>query len=115
MEEFPGNIENLFKAAQKLKEDIRAAQESAESKEVEASAGGGMVLAKVSGAGKVKSLKIDREVVNPDDIEMLQDLIVSAVNEGLRRARELAGEQVAHAASGLSLTDILGSGFKFGS
>uniref|UniRef100_A0A7C4EQA0 Nucleoid-associated protein ENV75_04710 n=1 Tax=Thermodesulfovibrio aggregans TaxID=86166 RepID=A0A7C4EQA0_9BACT len=80
----------IMRQAQKIQEEIQRKQEEVNKMTVEASAGGGMVTAVANGAGQIVSLKIDREVVNPDDIEMLEDLILAAVNEALKKARELA-------------------------
>ena len=79
---------NLMREAQKLQERMAKMQEDAAAKTVEASAGGGMVSVVANGAGNVVSVKIDKEVVNPDDVEMLQDLVAAACNEALNRARE---------------------------
>jgi hypothetical protein len=87
-----GDLRKLMKEAQKLQEELAKRQEELEVTRVEASAGGGAVVAVVNGHGKLKSLKISREVVDPEDIEMLEDLVVSAVQEAQRRAKELAQE-----------------------
>ena len=84
---FPGgNMQQLMRQAQKMQEQLQKAQEDLENKEYEASAGGGMVTCKVSGKHEITALTIKPEAVDPDDVEMLQDLILAAVNEALRAA-----------------------------
>jgi DNA-binding YbaB/EbfC family protein len=80
----------IMRQAQKIQEEIQKKQEEVKKMTVEASSGGGMVIAKANGSGEIISIKIEKEVVNPEDIEMLEDLVVAAVNEALKRARELA-------------------------
>ena len=94
---------NMIKQAQKMQQEMMKAQEELEAKEYEASAGGGVVTAVVSGKREVVSVTIDPEAVDPDDVEMLQDLIVAAVNEGLRLAAEDAGSQMQKLTGGLNL------------
>lgn len=84
------NIQQLMKQAQAMQKKMMKAQEEMAKKEFEASSGGGMVTAKVSGAGQVLGLQIEKEVVDPDDIDMLQDLVVAAVNEALKKVSEEA-------------------------
>ncbi len=87
-----GDLRKLMKEAQKLQEEIAKRQEELGGTRVEAAAGGGAVVAVVNGHGELQSVKISREVVDPGDVEMLEDLIVSAVQEAQRKARELAQE-----------------------
>ena len=94
---------NMIKQAQKMQQDMQKMQAELEAKEYEASAGGGVVTAVVSGKREVVSVTIDPEAVDPDDVEMLQDLIVAAVNEGLRLAAEDAGSQMQKLTGGLNL------------
>ena len=84
----PGNMNNLMKQAQKMQKQMEEAQRALEEKEFEASAGGGAVTVKVSGKREVLAVELSEEVVDPDDIEMLQDLIVAATNEALRKVDE---------------------------
>lgn len=81
-------------------------QEELAHKTVEASAGGGMVTAVVSGRNELLSLKIEKDVVNPDDVEMLQDLIVAAVNEGIRKAQEMATAEMSKITGGLNIPGL---------
>jgi DNA-binding YbaB/EbfC family protein len=90
----PPNMQQLLRQAQKMQEEMMAAQESLKSEAVEASAGGGMVTVEVTGDLHVKSIRIDPEAVDPEDVEMLSDMILAAVNEGLRSAQELASTKL---------------------
>ena len=98
-----GNMNNMIRQAQKMQQDMMKAQEELESKTYEAQAGGGVVSAAVSGKKELLSVTIDPEAVDPDDVEMLQDLIVAAVNEALRRASEDAASQMSKLTGGLNL------------
>ena len=98
-----GNMNNMIRQAQKMQQDMMKAQEELESKTYEAGAGGGVVSATVSGRKELVSVAIDPEAVDPDDVEMLQDLIVAAVNEALRKANEDAAGQMAKFTGGLNL------------
>ena len=80
----PGNMNQLLKQAQKMQSDMQKMQEELEAKEIEASVGGGAITVKVNGKKELIDIQIKPEVVDPDDIEMLQDLVISAVNEALR-------------------------------
>ena len=84
----PGNMNNLMKQAQRMQRQMEERTKEMEEKEVEASAGGGVVTVKVSGKKEVISVKLSEEVVDPDDIETLEDLIVAATNEALRKMDE---------------------------
>src|SRR5205807_7364650 len=95
------NMQQLLKQAQKMQQDMLAAQEALKDEVVEASAGGGMVTVEVTGDQVVKSIKIDPQAVDPDDVELLQDMVLAAVNEGLRAAQELAASQLGGLAGGL--------------
>ena len=83
-----GNMQQLMRQAQKLQQQMAEAQEALDAAEYEAASGGGMVSVKVSGKRELTSITIDPQVVDPDDIEMLQDLILAAVNEALRKGEE---------------------------
>jgi len=102
---------DLMKQAQKMQEQMGKIQEESKKKTVEATAGGGMVTATVNGAMELVSLKIEKEVVNPEDIDMLQDLVVAAVNEALRRAQQMVSEDMNKLTGGLN---IPGMGNLFG-
>ena len=89
----PGNMNNLMKQAQRMQRQMEEQQKTLETKEYTAAAGGGAVEVTVSGKKELLSVKLSADVVDPDDIEMLQDLIVAAANEALKLAEE-AGEQL---------------------
>ena len=79
------NINNIMKEAKKMQQDIEKKQEELAAKEFEATAGGGAISAKVSGNKELKEIKIQKDVVDPEDVEMLQDLILTCINEALRK------------------------------
>ena len=81
-----GNMQNLLKQAQKMQKEMTEKQEEVAKKEIETSAGGGAVVVKATGDKVIKSITIKKEVVDPDDVEMLQDLVLTAVNEALSKA-----------------------------
>ena len=97
------NISNIMKQAKKMQEKIGKLQQELENKTIEAQAGGGMVRVVVNGKFEVVSLKIEKEVVNPEDIEMLQDLIAAAVNEGIRKSQEMASSEMGKITGGLGI------------
>ncbi len=103
----PGNMNNLMKQAQRMQRQMEEGQKELETKEFTAKAGGGAVEVTVSGKKEVVKVVLAEEVVDPDDIEMLQDLIVAATNEALRQAEE------ANAALMNKMTGGLGGGFPF--
>ena len=87
------NINQLMKEAKKMQADMEKSQEELVSKEFEATAGGGAICVKVSGSKEIKEIKINPEVVDPDDVEMLQDLIITCVNEALRKVDSAQASQ----------------------
>ncbi|HOX15306.1 MAG TPA: YbaB/EbfC family nucleoid-associated protein [Smithellaceae bacterium] len=97
------NIGNIMKQAKKMQEKIGRLQAELETKTIEAQSGGGMVRVIVNGKFEVVSLKIEKDVVNPEDIEMLQDLITAAVNEGIRKSQEMASSEMAKITGGLGI------------
>jgi len=97
----PPNMQQMMRQVQKMQQDMMEAQEALKHEEVEASAGGGMVKVKVSGDLVVKSITISPEAVDPDDAELLQDMVLAAVNEAIRSAQELAASKMNQAAGGL--------------
>lgn len=102
---FPGmgNMNQLMKQAKKMQEDMAKMQEQLEDKTVEAAAGGGMVSVVVNGKKEVLELNIKPEVVDPDDIEMLQDLVIAAVNEGIRKADEMVQGEMSKITGGMGM------------
>jgi hypothetical protein len=97
------NLGNLVKQAQRMKAEMEKIQEEAATKRVEGTAGGGMVTVVCNGRGEVVEVKIDREVAGPDDLEMLQDLVVAAANDALRKSRELLAQEMGRLTGGLGL------------
>ena len=100
------NIGNIMKQAKKLQERMASLQNELALRTVEASAGGGMVSVLVNGRHELISLKIEREVVNPEDVDMLQDLIIAAVNEGMRKAQEMAAAEMAKLTGGINIPGL---------
>ena len=98
-----GNINNLMKQAQKLQKEMAQAQQELEEKEFDASVGGGAVVVKVNGKKEVLSIKIKEEVVDPDDVEMLEDLVLSAVNEALKKAEEETANKMGKLTGGINI------------
>jgi DNA-binding YbaB/EbfC family protein len=97
----PPNMQQMLKQVQKMQQDMVAAQEALKHEEVEASAGGGMVTVKVSGDLEIKSIRIDPEAVDPEDVDMLSDMVQAAVNEAIRSAQELAAKRMGGLTGGL--------------
>jgi nucleoid-associated protein EbfC len=95
------NMQQMLKQVQKMQAEMAAAQEQLKDEVVEASAGGGMVTVKVSGDLDVKAVTIDPEAVDPEDVELLQDMVLAATNEALRSAQELASKRLGGIAGGL--------------
>lgn len=106
----PGNMNNLMKQAQKMQRQMEETTKSLEEKEYKATAGGGAVTVTVSGKKEVTSVKISQEVVDPDDIEMLEDLIMAATNEAFRQMEEDSSSAMSKLTGGMG---GLGGGFPF--
>ncbi len=102
------NMGNLLKQAQKFQSEIAKLQEELGDRTVEASSGGGMVSVVVNGRQEILSINIDPEVINPDDPDMLKDLILAAVNDGLSRAKNMVNEEMGKLTSGLNIPKIPG-------
>ena len=94
---------NMIKQAQKMQQEMLKMQEEMETKEYEASAGGGMVTAKVTGKKELTAIVINPEAVDPDDVEMLQDMVIAAVNEAMRKAESEAASNMSKLTGGLNL------------
>ena len=97
----PPNMQQLMKQAQKMQQQLADAQAKLAEAEVEGSAGGGLVTAKVTGAGDVLSIKIDPKAVDPDDVESLEDLVVAAIRDAARAAQELQADRMGPLTGGL--------------
>jgi DNA-binding YbaB/EbfC family protein len=96
----------IMKQVQKMQQDMAKAQEELGQERIEASAGGGMVKVVVSGNQQLLEIKIDPQAVDPNDVEMLEDMILAAVNEGMRQAQELAGRKLGGLTGGLSIPGL---------
>ena len=100
------NMQQMMKQARKMQEQLAQAQANLAETTVEASAGGGMVKVKVNGSMMLDSITIDPDAVDPEDIEMLQDMIVAAVNEGIRQMTDLASKQMGSITGGLNIPGL---------
>jgi len=103
---FPGgfggaNMNNLMKQAQKMQRDMERMQAELQDKEVEATAGGGVITVVATGKKQIKKITINPDVVDPDDVEMLQDLVMAAVNEALRMADEMVNSEMSKITGGI--------------
>lgn len=105
---FPGggNMNQMIKQAQKMQAEMMKAQEEMEVSEYEASVGGGAVTVKVSGKKQVLSLTISPEAVDPDDVEMLEDLVISAVNEAMKKADDAASQSMSKLTGGMNIPGL---------
>lgn len=101
-----GGIGNIMKQAQQMQRKMAEMQEELANKTVEASAGGGMVTAVVSGKQQLVDLKIEPAAVDPDDVEMLQDLVTAAVNEAIKQSQQMAQEEMSKITGGLNIPGL---------
>jgi len=97
---------NIMKQAQQMQQKIARLQQELESREVEATAGGGMVTAVVNGKQQLLSLKIEKAVVDPEDVEMLEDLVTAAVNEALKQSQEMVQQEMGKVTGGMNLPGL---------
>ncbi len=97
------NIQQMMKQAQKMQKKMEEIQEEAAKEVVEASAGGGMVTVKVNGKQELLEINIEDDVINPEDKDMLSDLIIAAVNEGMKRSQEMVQERMSKVTGGMGL------------
>jgi DNA-binding YbaB/EbfC family protein len=102
------NLNQMMKQVQQMQAELAKAQEDLKNQVVEASAGGGMVTVKISGDLELRELKIDPEAVDPEDVELLQDMVQAAVNEAIRSAQELAASKMGAATGGMGGLGDLG-------
>jgi DNA-binding YbaB/EbfC family protein len=98
-----GNMGNIMNQAKKIQERLASVQEEMALKTIDGSAGGGMVTVTANGRQEIVSLKIEPEVVNPEDIEMLQDLVQAAVNDALRKSQEMVQQEMSKITGGLKI------------
>lgn len=101
------NMGDLMKQAQQFQQKLGSIQEELAGKMVTGTAGGGMVTATVNGNGELIGLAIEKDIISPDDVQMLQDLVLAAVNDGLRRAKELGKEEMGKLTGGLNIPGML--------
>jgi DNA-binding YbaB/EbfC family protein len=101
-----GNMSGMMKQVQKMQADMARMQEELKDKTVEATAGGGAIRVVVSGAKELKEIKINPEVVDPEDVEMLEDLMVACVNEALRKAEEMVAKEMSKITGGLNIPGL---------
>ncbi len=99
-------MNNMMKQAQQLQKKMLKAQEELASKTVEASAGGGMVKVVANGSQKIESIVLEKEVVDPEDVEMLQDLILAAVNDALNKSQEMVSSEMGKLTGGLNIPGL---------
>ena len=99
-------MQNMMKQAQKLQKQMMKMQEELSSKEYESAAGGDMVTVKVNGQCRIKSIKIAKEVIDPEDIEMLEDLIISAINEAIKLAQEDQNKSMSSLTGGVNIPGL---------
>jgi DNA-binding YbaB/EbfC family protein len=104
------NMQQMMQQVQKMQKDMELAQEELKNEVVEASAGGGMVTVKVGGDLVVREVKLDPAAVDPEDVEILSDMVLAATNEALRKAQELAESKMGGATAGLDLGALGGLG-----
>ncbi|BDF10245.1 MAG: YbaB/EbfC family nucleoid-associated protein [Emergencia timonensis] len=102
-----GNMQKQLQQMQAMQRQMEAAQAEIEEKEITTTSGGGAVSVTVNGKKEITDLTIDKEVVDPDDVEMLQDLIVAAVNEGMRQMEELSNEEMGKITGGLNIPGLV--------
>jgi DNA-binding YbaB/EbfC family protein len=104
------NMNQMLKQVQKMQQDMMAAQEALSQETVQSSAGGGMVTVTVTGDLVVKDIRIDPDAIDPEDPELLQDMVLAAVNEAIRQAQELAAKKMGGLTGGLDLGGLGGLG-----
>ncbi|HHV82161.1 MAG TPA: YbaB/EbfC family nucleoid-associated protein [Tepidanaerobacter syntrophicus] len=101
-----GNMNKIMKQVQKMQQDMAKLQEELQEKTVEATAGGGVVKVVATGKKQIVSIDISPEVVDPDDVEMLQDLIMAATNEALQKAEDMVAEEMGKLTGGLNMPGL---------
>lgn len=101
-----GNMGNMMKQMQKMQKQMEDTQKELEQKEIEVTAGGGAIKAVVNGKKELLSIDIDESVVDPEDIEMLEDLVLAAVNEALRKAEEMMAKEMGKLTGGMNIPGL---------
>lgn len=105
------DMQKMLKQAKKMQAQLAEVQDGLTQVTVDATAGGGMVKATMNGAGELQSISIDPEALDPDDVELLQDMIVAAVNEASRNAQDIANQRMGSVTGGLNIPGMSGLGF----
>ena len=103
----PQNMQAMLRQAQKMQEDMAALQEELDAREYEIKAGGGMVAVKINGKKEILSIDIQPEIVDPDDIETLSDILIAAVNEAIKRVETTNSEEMGKVSQGLSIPGLM--------
>lgn len=103
----PGNLQGILKQAQQMQQQLLKAQEHAQTLTAEGSAGGGMVKATANGKNQITQLIIEKQVVDPEDVEMLQDLVIAAVNEAIQKVSEQVKEEVGKVTGGMNIPGLM--------
>ena len=103
-----GNMQSMLKQAQKMQEDMAAMQAELETREYEVAAGGGVVSVKINGKKEILSVKLAEEIVDPDDIETLEDLIVAGVNEAIKKVEADASAEMSRITGGMNIPGVGG-------
>ena len=103
----PQNMQAMLRQAQKMQEDMAALQEELDAREYEVKAGGGMVAVKINGKKELLSIDIQPEIVDPDDIETLSDILIAAVNEAIKRVETTNSEEMGKVSQGLSIPGLM--------
>lgn len=106
MPQMGGNMNNMMKQVQKMQKEMMEAQSKIEEQVVEGSSGGGVVTVEANGKREIISIKIDQDVIDPDDKEMLEDLVMAAVNDALRRAEDIAAKEMGRFTGGLNIPGL---------
>jgi DNA-binding YbaB/EbfC family protein len=106
MKGFPGNLQQMMKQAQKMRQDIEKVSAQAESQQVEGSAGGGAVKVVANGKGLLLSVQIQKDAVNPQEVEMLQDLVLAAANDAISKAQSSSKSEMEKITGGLSIPGL---------
>ena len=104
----PQNMQGMLRQAQKMQEDMATLQEDLDNREYDVSAGGGVVCVKITGKLEIKSIDIEPEIVDPDDIETLSDILVAAVNEAIKKVNETNSEEMSKVTGALNLPGLPG-------
>lgn len=102
----PANMQSMLKQAQKMQEDMQAKQAELEEQEYEVAAGGGVVQVRINGKREILSVKLSPEIVDPDDIETLEDLIVAGINEAIKKVETISGEEMQKITGSLGLPGL---------